>query len=98
MSNTPSSDGADREVPGQADAHQVPGNDPGNTPGLDSGGGVEPGDTPPDSGVGMDHGGTPAHHGKPEKPSSKAPVYIIGAVVLFALLLVFVGYIAGIIG
>ena len=98
MSSTPSSDDTDHSGSDRADAHQPPGSDPASTPGLDAGNSVEPGDTPPDSGVGMDRGGTPAHPRQPEKPPSKAPIYIIGTIIVVALLLFFIGHIAGLIG
>ncbi|HEX7307985.1 DUF6480 family protein [Lentzea sp.] len=56
--------------------------DPLRTPGLEPGGGVAPGDTPPDSGsttTGLTH-----HEQKP--PSKAASRIVIGLIVLFAVL------------
>ncbi|HUQ55307.1 DUF6480 family protein [Lentzea sp.] len=56
--------------------------DPLRTPGLEPGGGVAPGDTPPESGQtsGLSH-----HEQKP--PSKAASRIVIGLIVLFAVLM-----------
>ncbi|GHH31035.1 DUF6480 family protein [Lentzea cavernae] len=56
--------------------------DPARTPGLEPGGGVNPGDTPPDSGStteGLSH-----HERKP--PTATAGRIVIAIIVLFAVL------------
>lgn len=77
-----------------SERHTEPGPDPEETPGLDAGQSVKPGDTPPDAGH------SASHHGAPpaKSPSSAKPLIIIGGIGVAVLLLIFVGYIAGIIG
>jgi hypothetical protein len=61
--------------------------DPAETPGLEPGGGVEPGDTPPDSG---ETSGLSAAQPPARRKYTPATVAGIAAVVLFALLFVVV--------
>ncbi|RJN31437.1 DUF6480 family protein [Nesterenkonia natronophila] len=77
-----------------SERHPEPGPGPEDSPGLDSGGSVRPGDTPPDAGTTDDqsHGAPPA-----KSPSGAKPLIIIGSIGVAILLLIFVGYIAGII-
>ena len=77
-----------------SERHNEPGPSPEESPGLDGGNSVRPGDTPPDAGTGDDqsHGAPPA-----KSPSSAKPLIIIGSIGVAVLLLIFIGYIAGII-
>ncbi|MCG7284913.1 DUF6480 family protein [Cellulomonas sp. ACRRI] len=73
----------------------TPDPDPENTPGLEPGGGVAPGDTPP--GESSTSG---AAFQEPDLPSRRTNwlVYaLVGVVVVLALLL-FVGYVVGLLG
>ncbi|TLP96782.1 hypothetical protein FEF26_08670 [Nesterenkonia salmonea] len=77
-----------------SERHNEPGPSPEESPGLDGGNSVRPGDTPPDAGTADDqsHGAPPA-----KSPSSAKPLIIIGSIGVAVLLLIFIGYIAGII-
>ncbi|QZN85336.1 DUF6480 family protein [Cellulomonas sp. C5510] len=66
--------------------------DPANTPGLEPGGGVAPGDTPP--GESSTSGAAFREPDLPGRRTSWIAYGIVGAVVAVALLL-FIGYIAG---
>jgi len=66
--------------------------EPDETPGLEAGGGVQPGDTPPDSNSATASPQQPSPT-KPPKSNMVMTVAIIAIVVV--VLLIFVGYIAG---
>jgi Family of unknown function (DUF6480) len=66
---------------------QPPDPDPARTPSLEPGGGVEPGETPPDSGQ---TSGLSAAQPRARRKYTPATVAGIGAVVLFVLLFVVV--------
>ncbi|GAA1150217.1 DUF6480 family protein [Nesterenkonia lutea] len=69
--------------------------EPGETPGTDAAGAVEPGDTPPDSNSATASPAQPAP-AKPPKSNAVLTTAIIAIAVL--VLLIFVGYVAGLIG
>lgn len=76
-----------------SDRHPEPGPGPEDAPGLDAGNSVKPGDTPPDAGS-----SDKAHGAPPAKSASSGKLLIVIGVIGVALLvLVFVGYIVGII-
>ena len=77
-----------------SDSTSEPGPGPEEAPGLEPGNSVQPGDTPPDAGT-----TDTTHHGAPAAKSSSGakPVIIFGVIGVAFLLLIFVGYIAGII-
>ncbi|RHA43638.1 DUF6480 family protein [Cellulomonas rhizosphaerae] len=76
------------------DAGRTPDPDPADTPGLEPGGGVQPGDTPPGE------SSTSSAHWQSNSGSATAswiPYVIIGVTVVFVLLF-FVGYISSLLG
>lgn len=78
----------------ERNSEPAPGPGPEDAPGLESGGSVQPGDTPPDAGTSDSTG----HGAPPAKSSNSAkPLFIFGVIGIVLLVFVFVGYIAGII-
>lgn len=74
------------------DRNSEPGPAPKDAPSLDHGGGVQPGDTPPDAG----NSDSTLHGAPPAKSSNTAkPLIIFGVIGVALLVLIFVGYIAG---
>lgn len=77
-----------------SERHDEPGPGPDETPGLDTGNSVQPGDTPPDAGTSdtTSHGAPPA-----KAPMSAKPLIIVGSICVAVFLLIFIGNIIGII-
>ncbi len=68
---------------------------PAETPGLEDGGSVRPGDTPPDSNSAT---ASPSQEAPTSPPKSKAVLTTAVIAIAVVVLLIFVGYIAGILG
>lgn len=90
-------DGGDQHTHGEHHRDETarnPGLDPepNDTPGLESGGGVQPGDTPPDSNSAT----ASPKQASPTKPPKSNLVMTVAIIAIVAVvLLIFVGYIAG---
>ncbi|MGJ9425005.1 DUF6480 family protein [Nesterenkonia halotolerans] len=85
------------DEPERAQDGPNPGLDPSpdETPGLEEGGSVRPGDTPPDSNSAT---ASPSQEAPTSPPKSKAVLTTAVIAIAVVVLLIFVGYIAGILG
>lgn len=68
---------------------------PQNTPGLEDGAGVAPGETPPESNSASASPPAPA---PPTPPKTKTVTAVAAAAIVLLVLLVFIGYVVGLIG
>lgn len=77
-----------------SERHHEPGPGPEESPGLDAGNSIQPGDTPPDAGTAdtTSHGAPPA-----KSPMTAKPLIIVASICVAVFLLIFIGNIAGII-